>query len=284
MTELSTAESRPTSSGTTNARATAILVVVALYFAISALSIQVVETLIAYGLEISREPSPLIGWLQAWSSLIAIWWVRSQWTSHVKTLIAAVTCFLIWGVLVLGGERTDFASARGAGWLASLMTQFVGTAVGALLIGVVRRDAGALRVHRFSIMYLVIWTFVIAVLLGASRWLVESFGWTWEVLQWQFFPHLVVVGAFGAGQAVGMWAVLQSPWKWRARSVALAILPLATMAGASAVFFACFRHAGADLLEICRQFGLQALFLAATLVPLKLSADHCCGANSATTG
>ena len=267
-----------------NARATAILVVVALYFAISALSIQAVETLIAYGLEISREPSPLIGWLQAWSSLIAIWWVQSRWTSHVKTLIAALTCLLIWGVLVLGGERTDFASVRGAGWLASLMTQFLGTALGALLVGFVRRDRGAFPIHRFSIMYLVIWTFVIAVLLGASRWLVESFGWTWEILQWQYFPHLVVVGAFGALQAVGMWAVLQSPWKWRTRSVVLGILPLATMAGASAVFFACFQHAGADLLEICRQFGLQALFLAATLAPLKLSADYCCRANSATTG
>jgi hypothetical protein len=141
-----------------------------------------------------------------------------------------------------------------------------------------------IRIHRFSIMYLVVWTFVIAVLLGAARWLIESFGWTWDVVRWQYFPHLLAVGAIGALQAVGIAGVLQSPWKWKTRSIALGGIPLATMAVASAVFFFGFRDAGADVLEICRQFGLQALFLLATLVPLRISGDYCCKANSATTG
>jgi hypothetical protein len=262
----------------------AIVMIVALYFAISVLFIQTVETLIAYGWPISREPSPLIGLLQAWCSLSAIWWVTSRWTSHVKTLHAVLACFVIWCVLVLEGERTDFASARGAGWLASLMTQFLGTAVGALLVGFIRRDPSAILLHRFSIMYLAIWTFVIAVLLGTGRWLVESLGWTWEIVQWRFFPHLLVVGAIGALQAVGFWGVLQSSWKWRTQSIVLSIISLATMAGAIAIFFVGFRDAGADVVEICRQFGLQAVFMLATLVPLKLSADYRWIANSATTG
>ena len=106
----------------------------------------------------------------------------------------------------------------------------------------------------------------------------------WDASQWRFFPHLLVVGAIGALQAVGFWGVLQSSWKWRTQSIVLSIISLATMAGAIAIFFAGFRDAGADVVEICRQFGLQAVFMLATLVPLKLSADYRWIANSATTG
>lgn len=262
----------------------AILVVIALYFVLTALAMQAVETLIAYGLEISREPSPLIGLLQAWCSLAAIWWVRSRWTSHVKTLHAVLGCLAIWGLLLLNGERTDFSTVKGAGWLASLATQFAVTSGGLMLIAVYRNRSIRPAIRRFSIMYLVIWTFVVAVLLGTGRWLLETAGWTWDVLNYSFFPHLIVVGVLGGLQAVSLWAVIQTPWSRRRQAIALALVTLTTILVALAVLFIGFREAGAELLEVCRQFGLQAMFLIATLLPLRIAADYGCSENSATTG
>jgi hypothetical protein len=260
-----------------------IAVVIALHFVVYALVLQLTETLIAYKLPVSREPSPLIGMLQGWCSLTAIWWMRSSWSSPVKTLHAALAFISIWAILVMSGERTSFSSVRGAAWLASLMTQFVGTAVGVWLLSIVKLGRSSLPAARFSIMFLILWTLVIGVILGASRRIVESFGWTWDILlRWEYFPHLLVVGAIGALQAYGMWATVQSVWSWRVRSIACGAIAVATMAGAILILYFGFSDSGADALEIGRQFGLQALFLVVTLIPLQMAAEAASSAESQT--
>jgi hypothetical protein len=251
-----------------------IAVIIVLHFVVYALAMQLTETLIAYEVVVPREPSPLIGLLQAWCSLTAMRWMQSNWSSPLKTLHAALALIAIWAILVMSGERTEFGSIRGAGWLASLLIQFLLTGAGVWFLTLATGRQSFLAGGRFTIMFLVLWTLVIGVILGASRRIIENFGWSWDaLLRWQYFPHLIVVGTIGASQAIAIWAAIQSRWSWKARLAACGAIALATMIGANLVLVVAFRDAGAETLEICRQFGLQAQYLLVTLIPLQLAAE-----------
>lgn len=225
---------------------------------------------------VPREPllTVIVSLLQAWCSLGAIWWARSRWPSHVKTLLTAGVCAATWAALIGILDATDFTSDRAAGWGASLVTQAVAIGLGTALIALLRgRDADA-QDHRFTILFLLIWTAVVAVLLGAARVLAESFGWTLAVFRWEYFVQLQVIALFNALLAISLWAAIHARRTWRSRLLMSLSITLSMMLVVNVLMRMAFgSNVGADVVDICWLYGGQALFLVATLAPLARGTD-----------
>jgi hypothetical protein len=212
--------------------------------------------------------------LQAWCSLGAIWLSRSRWPSHVNTLIASLISAGIWiGVILILGN-TDFHSPNAAGWLVSLATQCLTTTLAMLVVDRILHRSLLAPGGRFTIMFLLVWTGVVALLLGAGRLLAENFGWTWAgIFSWQYFSQLQVVGLFNALLAVSLWTALHRRPTWRSRMLAAAAIVITTIVTANLLMFSVFKDVGVEPVDLCWLYGGQSLFLLATLVPLQIASQ-----------
>jgi hypothetical protein len=208
--------------------------------------------------------------LMAHCSLGALWWARAKWPSYAKTLAAALATALIW-VLLLGVLNTaDLSESAAVAWAASLTIQAVLAGLGAAALGLLRAPRAEAAQTRFTIMFLLLWTAVVAVLLGAGRALSEAFGWKMaDVLAWEYLYQLQTIGVANAVLAVGLLAALQFSSSWSVRLLlALAALLLVAVATPIAMMLI-FRNAGASVADLVWLPLAEGLFVLATLVPLE---------------
>jgi hypothetical protein len=123
---------------------------------------------------------------------------------------------------------------------------------------------------RFRISFVLVWTTVLAVLLGGvSQWGSQS-GWrVADVTQWGFFFQLVAVGTTGAILAGAVYGGLRVPRHRLMRSLGCLIPVALTAAASPRVFALLFADVGAMPADMVWLFGCQGLFLIVSLVPLQ---------------
>ncbi len=219
-----------------------------------------------------REPLLVttVALLMAHCSLGAVWWARTLWPSYAKTLVGALATALVWVLLVGILETTSFAQSAAAGWAASLATQAVLAALGATVVELVRQPPAAAGQYRFTILFLLLWTAVVAVLLGAGRTLAEAFGWKLsDVLKWEYLYQLQAIGVANAMLAVSLLAALRLRREPGVRAlVAVFALVFAALA-TPALLRICFADVGAAFADIVWLLLAEGLFVLATLGPLE---------------
>jgi hypothetical protein len=259
-------------------RVLAAVAIVVLHFAILLSLLGVLKALA--GVESAGDLAPrepmltlIVSLLQAWCGLGAIWWGNSGWPSHVRTLTAALAAAILWALLILVLENTDFASDGSAGWGASFITHALATALGMVLVERARRRECGKGDRRFTILFLMIWMAVVGLVLGGLRWLATSFGWTLAVVQWEFFLQLQAIALFNALLAISLWTVLQARRNWRSRWVVCGLVTLSLMFIVNVLMAAIFADVGATIADICWLYGGQAAFLLATIAPLRVAQD-----------
>jgi hypothetical protein len=214
----------------------------------------------------------LVALLLAYCSLGAIWWARSAWPTHLKTLIAVLLCTCLWALLVGRLDTVRVQPIAAACWAASIGTQVVLTGLVALMLeSVVRRQPRA-ALTQFSILCLFAWTTLVAALLGGGRWLAQRWGWTIaDMLDWQFWQQLQCVGLGNALLAIGLLFSVRLPHTWRGRAAACLLTICLVSAGAPLVMIGVFgTSSGPMLAELIWLWGLEGLFLVAALVPLEI--------------
>jgi len=204
-------------------------------------------------------------------SLVGIWWARSSWPSHAKTLLAIGGCAALWSLLVMLLNTAEFRTAAGTAWAASFATQAVVSGLLATLIQSVLPSRAARR-NRFSILFLFIWTSLVAVMLGAGRRFAERLNLSAaDILGWEFFLHLQVIGILNALLAAALLAVLGAPGPWVLRSVASVIIAAAMSLLTPAIMHWIFANPGASFLNILLLLGAESAFLLFALVPMQLA-------------
>ena len=236
----------------------------------------VMARLIAPDILVPREPHLvlMVALIQAWCSLGAIWLACSRWPSHVNALIGSLLSAAAWVGIILILANTPVHSTDAAGWLASLATQCLTTTLAVLVVERIRSGSLTAPGGRFTILYLLIWTAVVGLLLGAGRFLAENFGWTWAgVLGWEYFRQLLVVGLLNALLAVSLWTALRQRPTWRSRLLAALAIAAMMIVTATLLMFSLFKNVGVEPVDICWLYGGQSLFLLATLVPLRMAAE-----------
>jgi hypothetical protein len=219
-----------------------------------------------------REPLLMaaVAMLMAHCSLGALWWARTTWPSYAKTLVGALSTALIWALLVGVLEATSMSQSAAVGWAASLTTQAVLAGLGATVFNSLKNPHTAAGHSRFTILFLLLWTAVVAVLLGAGRSLAAAFGWKLaDVLAWDYLYQLQAIGAANAALAVGLLAVLQVPKSWIVRSL-LALVAVVVVAVATPIaMMLAFKDAGASVADLVWLQLAQGLFVLMTLAPLE---------------
>jgi hypothetical protein len=211
--------------------------------------------------------------LLAQCSLIAIWWTRSNWPSHAKTLLAALGWFWAWAMLIALLPATVAQSAAGGGWAICLAIQ---TTIVTAVILTIRDGAGWWRVERwgrYSLLSLLLWMTLIATLLGGGRSLAIRLGWTEEVFRWGYFRQVRTIGEVNAVLAVAVFFVVNTPRRtWL--KIILGVLAAATIAWAAPLVMSWeFNDVGATQLDLAWLFGAQGVFVLATLIPLEMAHD-----------
>jgi hypothetical protein len=213
--------------------------------------------------------------LMAHCSLGAIWWARSNWSPHAKTIVATVSCGGLWLVLITLLETTRHSGVAAAAWAACVATQVTVTGlIAALLELAIHYEAAAAR-SRFNILYLLVWTSIISVALGiAGAWAARSGFKLGEVPEWGYFQQLQGVGLAGAALALSVYSSVRFLSRWRSRVAACIAAVVATTMTTIASMLAIFGDkAGASITDMIWLFGGEGLFLIATLVPQEIARE-----------
>ena len=221
---------------------------------------------------VPREPLLVtaVALLLAHCSLGALWWARTTWPSYAKTLAGAGATALIWVLLVGVLEATNMTESAAVGWAASLTTQAVLAGLSAAILDLLKNPRSVAGQSRFTILFLLLWTAVVAVLLGAGRTMAEAFGWKLaDVLAWDYLYQLQAIGVANAALALALLAALQVRRSWIVRSLlALAALLLVVVATPIAMALM-FRSVGASFADLVWLLTAEGLFVLATLAPLE---------------
>src|SRR5262245_26356569 len=67
-------------------------------------------------------------------SLGALWWARSDWSLHTKSVVATLSCVGMWLLLIGLLETTRRSGVAATAWAACLATQVFVTGLGATLL------------------------------------------------------------------------------------------------------------------------------------------------------
>lgn len=225
-----------------------------------------------------REPLLVmaVALVMAHCSLGAIWWVRTSWPPHAKTLVAAISTAGLWLLLIGLLDTTRQNGVAASAWAASVMTQALFTAIAVTGLELrVHYESAAAR-SRFSLLFLMIWTSVAAVLLGVAGALAARAGFKLaDVPAWGFFQQLQGVAIASAVLAAGVYASVRLPSTWTARALGCTAVIITIAAATPMSLFAIFGiNAGASVTDIVWLMTGQGAFLAATLFPLEIARDN----------
>jgi len=218
----------------------------------------------------------LVALLLAHWSLAAIWWARSAWPAHLKTLLAVVWCAGLWLLLIGRLQTVRLEPIAAAGWATSIGLQVVITALAAAALESMKAGRRAARASRFTIMQLLIWTTLVAVLLGVGRQWAAERGWTIAgMLDWQFWRQVQAGGLVNALLAIGLISSLRLPRTWHGRSAAcLATIYFVSLCAPIMMWLAFGGLTGAQLAALVWLWGAEGFFVAVTLVPLTIVAER----------
>lgn len=217
----------------------------------------------------------VIALVAAQCSLGAIWWSRTSWPAHWKTLAGIVVCADLWVLLMATLDSVHREPIAAACWAAALAVQIGLTALASSCVEFGFRNTSAAR-RQFSILYLLIWTTVIAVLLGTARRVIDLNGWTFtEAVNWQFAQQLMWSGVVNAVLAAGLLAGARLPVSWRTRAgvcvVMLCVVTISAPLLTLVWFDSSSASAGASIADLAWLWFAEGLFLLAALIPLELA-------------
>jgi hypothetical protein len=210
--------------------------------------------------------------LLAHCSLGAIWWARTNWSPHAKTLVAALSCGGLWLLLITLLDMARHNGLAAAAWAACVATQVSLTALAAAAMELALHYQSAATRSRFSILYLMVWTSVIAAALGIAGIFAARSGFKLsEIPSWEHFRQIQGVGLAGAALAIGVYASVRLPRSWNVRIMTCVMAVIAIAIGAVLSFLAVFGDkVGASTADIAWLIGGEGLFLVVTLVPLEM--------------
>lgn len=201
-------------------------------------------------------------------SLAAIFGAVAPFPLLLRLPFALIAGALGWGLLLVA---LPLSTAASAGWAAMTGLQFVLVAIAAFCLRVLIRQAegGApsALLGQYSIATLLAWTTLIAVILGLLRWVFHILGWDESVLRWEWFLHLLVIGAFNAAIGIfGIASVIGSRWP-RLRQVWGLVVAAVVVFHEPFLLDAIFRSVGADYVELWLIGGAQII---ATFLTLRI--------------
>jgi len=219
-------------------------------------------------------------WPMSQASLVAIWAAISRMPLYVRFVVAVLglwwTCYMASVIFYAeAGIRDEVWVAL---WVTITLTQAAGIVIVIVVCRVVwtcfeRRQAGSAQApfgrQQFSIASLLIWTAALAAVLGLGKTAAIYYGWRAEEFAWH--GELLWLGAFHAVCALLVLASLTSRAPlWVA--VPLGVITLGLLTCSEAFIF--FEYSGGEytsaLTEAAMLNGFQAMYLYATLLPLRL--------------
>jgi len=253
----------------------AFLTAAPIFVSVGLLLLTVLISAIRARLQTGSGTNPLLilalGVLLAHGSLVGIWWARSTLPSHLKTLLTALAMAGLWVLIIFLLDTAQFRSAPGAGWAACLATQVLSMMLLTMLVEVLANPSVLERRHRFSIFFLLIWTTVIAVLLGVGRRIAEWLGWSPAMLVgWEYFLQVQTMAAINVVLAISLLASLQLTSNWPLRLIAVATLAPTIALLAPLLMQWMFKSVGADYFEIVGLLLVESLVLLFVIAPLEV--------------
>lgn len=149
----------------------------------------------------------LLAWPLSQGSLIAIWAAVSRIRSFLRFPAALLGIVWTWFLTVRVLGLVSLGGGESAGWAAMFATQalsiLVLTTACCLIWQLVRRrrpgatDADP-RPVQFSLRFLLLWTTLLALMLGLGQTAFQRLEWTPQVVNWQYFYFCPVLGAGNA--------------------------------------------------------------------------------------
>ncbi len=251
------------------------IVVIALVLAVHALGDL---ALVIFDPEVSDDWGLFIfAWPMSRVSLIALWVGISRFRSYVRFPVAVVATAWTWYVMFkpLGNAGVD--AEESAGFAAMFATQvlivLVAISAGRLLWRWRRLRRGSQSEDRlipqYSLRFLLLWTTLLSIMLGAGRIVFAQLGWTPDVVGWEYFYYYPMLGVHNAVFALLVFASLVGR-TWLLGRILLDLgLIFAVGYFESDVFSFAFDEA-MDSRAMCLFLaGFQAAYLYATLLPLR---------------
>jgi hypothetical protein len=214
----------------------------------------------------------VVALLAAQCSLVAVWWAGVNWPFHAKTLFALLTLAGLWALLLGVLHDVNLNSISAAGWGLALTAQVVITGLATLWLELALNKSAKTRSNRFSILSLLIWTTLVAGVLGATRAMAHQLGWTLpDLWNWEFLGQLRCFALANAVMAVALVASIRQPIRWLWRGIVCGVIVLVAAISAPLVMFALFgmAKAGPSIADLIWLWTAEGLFLIAALVPLE---------------
>jgi hypothetical protein len=222
-----------------------------------------------------------LAWPMSQASLVAVWAALSRMRSYLRFLFAVLGLVCAWLLLVLIVPRElhdPECASFAAMFLVQALVILLVVAAGRLAwrqIARARGRPGEDRTRRlqYDLATLLLWTVSLSVALGLGRLVFTGLGWTGGgVVEQQYFFFSMVFGVGNAGCALLVLASLLGRSWWIVR-VCLGLVAVGILGGLEPLLFSwLFGEAGGlDLAEFLGIVGSQAVYLYATLVPLRLA-------------
>lgn len=210
-----------------------------------------------------------VGLVLAHLSVGAILWARTGGSIHARTTIAALGTLGMWGLLLLVLDQTRASGVAAAAWAVAFTLQVVLTAAAATAIEFVVDPRVAAGHSRFTIGFLLSWTALLAIVLGAAGRGAAQHGWKLaDVTAWQYFYQLQLTALLSTALAVAISGSLRLISSRTVRIAACTMSILAAGAVSPLLFHCLFgEDVGAAPVEIAWLFVSQSLFLVASLAP-----------------
>lgn len=222
----------------------------------------------------------LLTWPLSQGSLIAMWAAISRMRSYLRLPAGLLGMCWTWflTVGVLGG--VSLHGAESAGWAAMSATQALSILIlttAGYLIGhqIKRRRSGVTegdsRPLQFSLGFLLLWTTLLAMMLGLGRTVFAKLGWTTEVTQWEYFWFCPVLGACNAVFALLVLGSLIGH-TWLIARILLATVLIGVLGYSQWHLFVFLfgETGGMKIGEFITLAAFQAVYVYATLLPLRL--------------
>jgi hypothetical protein len=203
-----------------------------------------------------------VAFILAHCSLASIWWVRSNWSAHTKSIAAALAIGCLWLLLVqlLHTARESGPATLAWGACIALQVTLTGLAVMILELSIGYHRAAARS--RFSLQYLLVWTTFLAIALGVAGAAAGKSGFQLaDVPTWEFFAQLQGVAVASSSLAAAVYASIRLSKTWLLRGLACAVAAIASAVLAPLCLLALFdEKAGAPFIDLVWLFGAHALF------------------------
>jgi hypothetical protein len=201
-------------------------------------------------------------------SLAAIFGAVAPLPLLIRLPFGLIAGAVAWALLLVALPVSTNSSA---GWAAMAGVQFSLVALAAYCLRVLIRqaegDSPAAWLGQYSIATLLAWTTLIAIILGLLRWVFHAFGWDESVLRWEWFLHLLVIGAFNAAIGIfGLASVIGSRWPKLRQTWGL-IVAIVVVFHEPFFLDTIFRSVGADYVDLWLIGGMQ---IAATFITLQI--------------